>query len=230
NLNVENGFFQYPDLPQPVKNIGITLKVDNPDGITDHTVVDISKGHIEFGNDPIDFNLLIKTPVSNLYFEGRAKGKFNLANAAQFTTLEPGTSVSGTLTADVSFRGNKSSIDKKEYDKINTSGTLNLAGLNYASKAYPDGIKVEEAAFTFNPKNITLNTAKATFLQTHYTASGSVDNAIGYALKDEPIAGNLNVHADNIDLNKLMGVSSDSSEAQNKSTTSSEPFKVPNNV
>ncbi len=352
NLNVENGFFQYPDLPQPVKNINIALKVDNPDGVTDHTVVDISKGHIEFGadpfdfrlllknpvtdqyidaiikgklnlaqvtqfvklsgdtklsgllnadasakgnvsaithqkpgpftangfinitdlnysskdfpqpirnsnvqiaftnpdgladhtvinvpaahveigSDPVDFNLLIKTPLSNLYFEGRAKGKFNLANAAQFTTLEPGTSLSGTLAADVSFKGNKSSIDKKEYDKINTSGTLNLAGLSYASKAYPDGIKVEEAAFTFNPKNITLNTARATFQQTHYTASGSVDNAIGYALKDEPIAGNLNVQADNIDLNKLMGTASDSSEAQNKSTASAEPFKVPSNV
>jgi hypothetical protein len=58
NLKVDNGFFQYPDLPQPVKNIGIEMKIDNPDGITDHTVVDIPKGHIEFGSDPFDFRVL----------------------------------------------------------------------------------------------------------------------------------------------------------------------------
>ena len=187
-------------------------------------VINIPAAHLEIGSDPVDFNLLIKTPVSNLYFEGRARGKFNLANTCQFTALEPGTSISGTLAADVSFKGNKSAIDKKEYDKINTSGTLNLTGLNYASKAYPDGIKVDEAAFTFNPKNITLNSARATYLQTHYTASGSVDNAIGYALKDEPIAGNLDVHADNIDLNKLMGTMAapaDSSTAAGKAPESS---------
>ena len=66
-----NGFFQYPDLPQPVKNIGIDMKIENPDGITDHTVVDISKGHIEFGNDPFDFRILFKNPVTVQYLDAR---------------------------------------------------------------------------------------------------------------------------------------------------------------
>ena len=37
NLSVKDGFFQYPDLPKPVKNINFSVKVDNPDGVTDHT-------------------------------------------------------------------------------------------------------------------------------------------------------------------------------------------------
>ncbi len=230
-INISNLNYSSKDFPQPVRNSNIQIAFENPDGVADHTTINIPTAHLEIGSDPVDFNVLIKNPVSNLYFDGNVRGKFNLANTGQFTTLEPGTSLSGTLTANVAFKGNKSSIDKKEYDKINSSGTLNLVNLNYSSKAYPDGIKLDEADFTFNPKNITLNTARATYLQTHYTASGSVDNAIGYALKDEPVAGSLNVHADYIDLNRLMGtVAAPADSNAAKPAANAEPFLVPKNL
>ena len=50
---------------------------------------------------------------------------------------------------------------------------------------------------------ILLNNLKAAYLKSNITANGSVDNAIGYALKDEPIAGTLNVKADKLNLNSL---------------------------
>jgi hypothetical protein len=168
---------------------------------------------------------VIKNPATTLDFDGAAKGKFNLASVAQFTTLESGTKLSGMLAADIAFKGNKTAIDKKEYEKINTSGTFNVADVNYTSKDYPDGVKVSNAAFTFNPKNITLNSLKAEYLKSNITASGSIDNAIGYVLKDEPIAGTLNVHADKLNLNDFMGTDTTTTE-----TASSAPFLVPKNI
>src|SRR6185503_6940093 len=47
NLDVTNGSFQYPDLPDPVKNIQLAMHASNPDGKPDNAVVDISKGHVE---------------------------------------------------------------------------------------------------------------------------------------------------------------------------------------
>ncbi len=85
--------------------------------------------------------------------------------------------------------------------------------------------RVSNAAFTFNPKNITLNSLNAEYLKSNITANGSIDNAIGYALKDEPIAGNLNVHADKLNLNDFMGTDSVASDS-----ATSEPFLVPKNV
>ncbi|MFI5128446.1 MAG: AsmA family protein, partial [Chitinophagales bacterium] len=64
NLEVKDGSFQYPDLPEPVKNIQLAMHVSNPDGNTDNTVVDISKGHAEMGNEPLDFKILFKNPIS----------------------------------------------------------------------------------------------------------------------------------------------------------------------
>jgi len=228
-INLTGLNYASKDFPQPVRNSNIQVKFENPDGIPDHTVINVPVAHVEIGNNPIDFNVLLKNPASDPYFDGRAKGKFDLGTVSQFTTLEPGTSVSGMLNADIAFKGNKSSIDKSQYDKINTSGTLNLSDLSYASKDYRGGIKVNEAAFTFNPKNITLNTLKAEYLKSHITATGSVDNAIGYALKDEPISGILNVSADRVNLNDLMGTSA-TPTADTAAAASSAPFEVPKNI
>ncbi|MEO9144599.1 MAG: AsmA-like C-terminal region-containing protein [Ginsengibacter sp.] len=224
-INISNLNYSSNDFPQPIRNSNIQVKFENPDGIADHTVIEVPAAHVEIGNNPIDFNILIKNPATTLYFDGAAKGKFNLASIAQFTTLEPGTKLSGMLSADIAFKGNKAAIDKKEYEKINTSGTLQVSGVNYMSKEYPGGIQVSDAAFTFNPKNITLNSLNAEYLKSHITASGSIDNAIGYALKDEPIAGTLNIHADKLNLNDFMGT-----DTATTGNTASDPFIVPKNI
>jgi hypothetical protein len=224
-LNISSLNYSSSDFPQPISNSSVQIKFENPDGVADHTVIQIPAAHLEIGNNPIDFNVLIKNPASVLYFDGAAKGKFNLASVSQFTTLEPGTKLSGMLAADLTFKGNKAAIDKKEYEKINTSGNLNISDLDYVSKDYPQGVRVKNAGFIFNPKNIILNSLSAAYLSSNITANGSLDNAIGYALKDEPIAGNLNVQVDKLNLNDFMGTDTASNENQ-----TSEPFVVPKNV
>ncbi len=224
-INITNLNYSSNDFPEPISNSNIQIKFENPDGVADHTVIQIPAAHLEIGNNPIDFNVLIKNPATVLYFDGAAKGKFNLASVKQFTTLETGTQLSGMLSADIAFKGDKAAIDKKEYEKINTSGTFNVSDLNYISKDYPGGVQLSNAAFTFNPKNITLNSLNAEYLKSNITANGSIDNAIGYALKDEPIAGNLDVHADKLNLNDFMGTDSVASDS-----ATSDPFLVPKNV
>ena len=228
-INIAGLNYSSPDFPQPVRNSNIQIAFQNPDGLADHTLIQVPAAHIEIGSDPVDFNLSIKTPVSNLVFDGRLKGSFNLANAKQFTTLPAGTSITGTLSGDIAFAGNRQAIDKKDYDKINSSGTLVLKNMNYISKDYPDGLVVSDAAFSFNPKNITLSAAHAEYLKTHYTAKGSLDNALGYMLKDEPLSGSLDLYADQIDLNRLMSTVPASTDSS-KNKTASPPFQVPKNL
>ncbi len=225
-INITDLNYASKDFPQPIRNSNINIKFDNPDGIADHTVIHIPAAHLEIGSDPIDFNLLIKNPASTLSFEGNAKGKFNMASAMQFTQFEPGTELSGLLSANIAFTGTKADIEKEAYDKIGLSGTLNISDMKYASKDYPAGIQINSAAFTFNPKNIMLNNLKAAYLKSNLTATGSIDNAIGYALKDEPVAGTLNVHADKLNLNEFMGTDTTTSEGEDAAA----PFVVPKNI
>ncbi|MGZ8559902.1 MAG: hypothetical protein ACXWWC_16285, partial [Chitinophagaceae bacterium] len=226
-LDITNLLYSSADFPQPIQNGSMKVQLLNSGGIADNTTVDISSGHIEVGKDPVDFSLKLRNPVSSIDFDGKAKGRFTLDNIKQFTALEPGSSVSGVLNADLSFNGNKTAIDKKEYDKININGTAGLNNLKYVSKDYPTGITISNTQLTFNQKKATLNNLNGNYLNTNFTANGAMNNLIGYAMQDQTLSGNMNVTADKMNLNNWMGtdtVTATSSDA------ASETFLVPANI
>ena len=205
DMQVKDGSFQYPDLPKPVKNINVILKADNPDGVTDHTVVDIPRAHFEMEDAPFDLRLLVKTPVSDMYIDAAAKGRLDLAKVAQFVKLEAGTRLAGLLNADMNVKGNLSAIQHQQFDRFTAGGTIALTGFNYASSAYPTAVSLENLLLTFNPKNVTLNELKGGYGKTHFNANGTIDNLLGYMLKNQLLDGSLTVHADQVNLNDLMG-------------------------
>ena len=109
-LQVKDGFFQYPDLPKPVKNIQVDMHVSNIDGQMDNTVVDISKGHLEMDNEPFDFKLLFRNPETAQYVDAVAKGKLDLGNVSKFVKLEGNTKLAGLVSADIFAKGNLSAL------------------------------------------------------------------------------------------------------------------------
>lgn len=229
------GFFDIRDLfystnsfPQPIKNGNIKATLENSGGIADKTVINISSGHIEAGNDPVDFSLQLRNPVSSVDFSGKAKGRFTLDRLKQFTKLDPGTSISGVLNADLDFAGNKTAIDQKKYDKILLNGIAGLSNLNYKSSAYPSGVSISNTQLTFNQKDVTLNSLSGNYMGTNFTGTGVLNNLVGYAMQGQPLAGNLNVNADKMNLNDWMGTS-DTTTATS-SSNSSEPFLVPADI
>ena len=225
NLEVQNAFFQYPDLPAPMKNINIAMKIDNPDGVTDHTVVNIPAAHIEMENEPFDFRLLMKTPVSSMWVDAAAKGRLDLSKISRMVKLEQGTHLKGILNADVSVRGFVDAVQKQQFEKFAAAGTIALNGFRYVAKDYPDGVALDKLLMTFTPKNVTLNEAAGSYLKTNFAANGYVNNLIAYALKDQPLQGEVNVKADRLNVNDWMGTDTTTSD-----TAAAQAFIVPANL
>ena len=140
DLAVKDGFFQYPDLPQPVKNIQLTAQLANPDGVMDHTVVDITKGHLEMGGEPFDFRLLFRSPETIRYLDAVVKGKLNLAEVSKFLKLDAGTKLSGLVWADVFAKGNLSAIEQQN-GAFQAGGFLDIKNLFYSSKDFPQPVQ-----------------------------------------------------------------------------------------
>ncbi len=227
NLAVKDGFFQYPDLPQPVKNINVAVDIHNPDGVPDHTVVNIPQGHIELGTDPFDFKVMVKTPISDLFVDASANGKLDLTSVSKFVKLPTGTQLTGLLTADVAIAGSANAAKAKQYDKFSAKGTVGLSNFFYASSDYPAGAKLSSLLMTFNPQNVTLNNLDGEYQQTTFSANGYLNNVLAYAIKNEPLEGVVNLKAGDVNLNKLMGVSTDTTT---KNTAAAAPFIVPANL
>ena len=222
-FDIKNLFYSDKSFPQPIQNGNIKATLENTGGIADKTVIYISTGHIEVGNDPVDFSLQLRNPFSSVDFSGTAKGRFTLDHIKQFTNLEPGTSIIGVLNADLSFAGNKTAIDQKQYDKILLNGTAGLTNLNYKSSEYPTGINITGTNLLFNQKNVTLSNLSGKYLGTNFTANGVLNNLVGYAMQAQSLTGNMTVNADKMNLNDWLGTS----DSTTTSSTPSEPFLVP---
>src|SRR6185503_4701816 len=140
NLDVTNGFFQYPDLPKPVKNINIAMHVSNADGKPDNAVVDIPKGHIEMDNEPFDFKLLFKNPETVKYIDAVIKGKLDLANVSKFIKIENGTKLAGLVWADAFAKGAMSALQNQQGD-FTAGGFFDIKNLFYSSPALPQPVQ-----------------------------------------------------------------------------------------
>ncbi|MEJ7768538.1 MAG: AsmA-like C-terminal region-containing protein [Chitinophagaceae bacterium] len=227
NLAVKNGSFQYPDLPKPVKNINLAVNVSNPDGVTDHTIVDIPQAHIEMENEPFDFRMLLKNPVSDPFIDAAAKGKIDLSKITQFIKLDNGTKFTGIIQADVSAKGTVAAMEQQRYEQFIAAGTVAVNSLYYASNDYPDGLKVNSLFMTFNPKDISITDLEGQYKKSNLSLNGSINGLLPYLLRDKILSGKLNLKVDNMNLNDWMGTSTDTTT---KNTTAAAPFVVPANI
>ena len=224
-LDIQNLFYSSKQFAQAVHNGNMKIEIENSEGIADKTFINVTSGRLQIGEDPVEFSVSVRNPVSSVDFAGHARGRFTLDNLKQFVTLEPGTSVSGTMDADLDFSGYIAAIEKSEYDKITTNGSVDLHHVKYISKEYPTGVNIIKTSLTFNGNDVTLNTLSGNYLRTNFTADGVLNNLVGYALKNQTLSGNLNLTADKMNLNEWIG-----EDTATLTTTQSDPFAVPANV
>ena len=204
NLNIENGMFRYPSLPSSVQNVFVDLKINNPDGVPDHTFINLSRLHVEMNGDPFDAKLILKTPVSDPDIDAFLKGKIDLSGIQKFIPLEKGTSLSGIITADVTAKGRMSSVEQKKYDEFNAGGNFGIKGMNYTSKDSKTPVSIDVLQLSFNPQSVALNSFISKIGKSDLNATGTLENFLSYVLKNETLKGTLNLNSQSIDLNEFM--------------------------
>lgn len=205
NLLVENGKIKYPSLPSAINNIQVKTTISNPDGVIDHTQVNVPAFHLEFGAVPLDGRLLVKTPISDPYVDMALKGRVDLQ---QMTTIFPlkDMKLSGVLDADVQANGHKSAIDKGRYEEFKAAGQMVVSAFNYSGANVPKPVSIPSAKLTFNPKNISLTNFSAKVGESDFAANGSINNYLAYFFqKGQALQGTFDVSSNLVNVNELMG-------------------------
>jgi hypothetical protein len=230
NLSIENGKIKYPALPSAINNIQVKSQISNPDGIVDHTVVNVPAFHLEFGNVPVDGRLLLKNPITDPFVDMALKGKLDLKQLTAIFPMKDMT-LSGILDADVKAAGRKSSIDKGQYEAFQASGQVLANNFNYAGKNVPMPVSVPSAKMIFSPKNITLSNLTAKVGKSDFQANGSVNNYLSYFFKkNQALQGTFNLNSNLIDVNELMGPKVVSEDQPKKAKSKLSVFEVPGNI
>lgn len=227
-LKVNNGQFKYPSLPAAVQDVQVDLKVDNPDGVPDHTAVLLNRLHANVAGDVIDARMVLHTPVSDPDLDALLSGKINLGNVAKFYPLAQGTTLSGVMTADAMMKGRMSAMEKQDVDHFTAAGTISVANLKYVAPDVPKPVDVRQLTVQLDPKVIRMPVLDMTVGRTDLKADGVLENALGFALKDETIHGTLNLNSNTVDLSEWMTGAEDSSTASDSSAMS--VVEIPGNI
>lgn len=229
-LDIDNGFFRYPDLPKSLEKVFVNLAIDNPTGYMDNTLVNLSRFDAQVAGEPINAKLLVKTPISNPFIDGGLKGAINLDEFRSLIPLEKTTEISGLIKADLSFKGYVSAIEQQALDQFDASGILQAVKFHYKDpESLPMGTNLD-AALNFNPKTVSLDYLTGNAGMSDFDLKGSIDNLFGYVLKDELLKGNFTLNSKYFNANEFLSDEEAVKEPTPADTMPLQAFEVPGNI
>lgn len=232
DLHISKGAFSYAKVPVGVKQMELDLQIDNPDGIPDHTVVDLKKFQLYMNKQPIQAHLFLKTPLSNPYIKASLKGVLNLGEMAKIIP-QKNTHMSGSIQSDVLLDGY---VQDFKQAKGKANGYFNVNGVHYANSETNQKISIQDAVASINPKSLIISNVEGNVSNTQFTASGSLQNYVLYFLKNDKITGNLTLKSPLVDLNSLSSRSTTTAQQNSPSSTPSSAaskataLQIPKNI
>ncbi|MFU8842886.1 MAG: AsmA-like C-terminal region-containing protein [Bacteroidales bacterium] len=232
NLLIEEGMFQYPDLPQSVSDVSIITKITNSGGDADNTVIDVSKFKMNMGMNPFEMHLLVRTPVSDPDLNAGFKGSIDLGGIGNIYPLEEGDEMKGRFTMDVELEGRLSSIENEKYDEFIARGNMTVEGFEYKTATMNDVMKITSARLDFTPRFLKMAEFGMNLGRNDLNANGTIDNYLGFAFRDEMLRGRFAIQSNYFNINDLMP-SVDESTTQPQESETTEPvsvIEIPGNI
>lgn len=199
---VKDGAFRYPDLPLPARDVAMKLAIDNPGGDVDRTVVHLERLHAVIGRRPLDARLVMRTPVSDPDVDLRLVGALDLADLARTVKLEAVKQLTGRVAANVAVRTRLSDVDAGRYDRVDARGTVHAGGIIVAADSLPQPVAVDTLSLRMTPRTAELTAFAARIGKSDARATGTLDNILGYLLRDEDLRGTARVASRHFDLDE----------------------------
>ncbi|HEX2962794.1 MAG TPA: AsmA-like C-terminal region-containing protein [Ignavibacteriales bacterium] len=229
-LMVQNGSFQYPKLPNAVRNVNVDLNVNNPGGTPDNTVVNLKQMHFELGSDPFDATLVVTTPRSNPYIDTKVKGRLNLGQLKNAMPMKGVQRLDGLIQADFQAKGNIGGLKSKNIGNLTASGTVQANNIVYGSDELTQEIKINQAFLTLSNQAFNLSNFSMNIGQNNINANGGLYNTLGYLLNKGVISGNLSLNSNYLDVNQLMRLNKKEQVKTTPSGTKMQAVELPERI
>ena len=202
-LKVADGNFKYADLPDDIRNIKADVSITKPQGILDLTEIKITEARAEVKNNHVNLTLLLKNLISDLYFDGAFVGKINFDHLKDAIPLDS-VNIAGTIDANLLVKGNYSSIEKEQYDKIQFDGVVLLDNFVYESAGLTQPVFVKSGKLDLSPQNINLSQFNMNIGKSDFNLTGKVSNYLNYIFKDGILKGDLQLNSNYVNVNELL--------------------------
>ncbi len=229
NINSENASFKYPDLPKAVRNVFIDTEINNETGIAEDTYVNINQLSFQIDEDTFNLNAKIKELLGNTKVNLHGDGKINLANISKAYPMPTDYGLTGVLTADITTTFDMASLENHQYQNTQSNGKASLKGFHYESDELKSPVDIQEAALTFNPTVVSLDSFSGKTGQTDFSAKGTLNNLLGFIFNNEHLEGRFNLQSNTLAVSDFMVEETEAQETseENTSASSTERIKIP---
>lgn len=201
-VKLTDGYAKTKDFPEAIENILVNMTASNPDGNMASTVVNFENLGFRLSGEPFEIKAVVKN-LDDIQYDMAAKGIIDLEKMTRIFPLE-GMTLAGKINADLKTAGKMSDVTAKRYEKLPTSGSMEVKQFMYSSKDLNQPVHIGSARANFNSKEAKLENLNMKIGQSDFAFSGSVSNYLAYVLRDETLKGTLNLTSTLMNVNELM--------------------------
>ncbi len=229
NLNVRNGFFQYPDLPAAVEKVNIDFKAKNTSRNLEGTEINLSRMEAVVAGSTISGSFQLKEPLGDPKFAFQSKAKAELSDLAKAIPME-GYEMSGGIDLNMFASGSMSMIDQEQYEQLKAGGALLANKLHFGGDSLGMRLDIPQMDLKLQPSQAVLGPSTLIYEGNEMNMKGVLDNLIAYALRDELLSGSFDFSSPRLDLLALAGEESSEAATTEEDTTALSVLRLPQNI
>ncbi|WP_192822586.1 AsmA-like C-terminal region-containing protein [Rufibacter sp. LB8] len=202
-LNLSNGYVKSTSFPAPLEQVNLSSTVVNRTGNAADTDINISRFKMLLDKEPLEGRAAIKN-LAQPQFDVVVNGVLDLTKLTKIFPLE-GTTLSGRITGNIAAKGKMTDVDAGRYGNVIASGAMKVQQLAYKSTDLPQGMRITNAAATFNNDKIALQSMNGFLGASDVQMDGTITNYMGYMFSEnQPLRGNFNLRSSNFNVNEWM--------------------------
>ena len=213
DINVADGFLQYPDLPESIADIILDAHLLIPEGNNfDDLTVDVNELKLNIAGNPIDAVFHFANPFTRQFLDASLKTNLDFESLSKAFPIDK-TSLNGKLNADVLFKGSILDVMENNFSNFIARGLVDIENMKVdASDTYK--MDIEKAHFDLTPSNIKMTSFIGNIGESDFNATGEIMNFLPYAFDGEMLKGTFDFSSQNLDMSDFMTTEDESAAAE----------------
>lgn len=224
-IDLVNGYLKTPYYPNPITDITIKSKIENPKGTFGDLKINLKPAQFTFEGKPV----FVEADLSNfndLAYNIKAKGELDV-NKIYKVFSQQGLDLDGFVKADLVLKGKQSDAEKGNYRKLYNKGTLELRNIGITSEYLPKKFIIKEGIFKINQDKMSFNNFLAAYGQSDFRLNGYLQNVFNYATTNTGVLkGSFKSTSRYINVDEFMS-STSTNTAATATTTETKPQAQP---
>lgn len=228
DMSLKEGYFKYADYPIPLEKVNFVSTVKNEGGSMAGTLIQVKQLGMLLDGEEFTGDLTLKD-LENYQWDAHINGNLNLEKLTRLFPLDS-MQLSGLIAANIASKGKMSDLEAGRYDKIATSGTVDVRDFSFVSEVdFPQGIKIDQATTEFDAEKIKLSSFKGKLGKSDLQLTGNISNYLNYLFKEGAlIKGKMTFNSNKFDINEWMVTEGEVSE--DTATYETEVVAIPKNI